>query len=50
MTTTYTFQEKRQVGTENTLMDDTVAIFNSTTVNFGGAAPATVWTFTNKTS
>lgn len=50
MTTLYNFQEKRQVGNETTLMNDTVAIFDSTTVSMGGASPATVWTFTNKTS
>lgn len=50
MTTLYNFQAKRQVGNETTLMDDTVAIFDSTTVAFGGASPATTWTFINKTS
>ena len=50
MTTIWQNMSKRNIGNENTLMDDTIVIFDSPTSLFGGSALATVWTFINKTS
>lgn len=50
MTTVWQNESKRQVGNSSTAMDDTVVTFDSTTVLFGGANPATVWTQEAKTS
>ena len=50
MTTIWQNEAKRQVGNSSTAMDDTVVIFDSTTVLFGGSNPATVWTPEAKTS
>lgn len=50
MTTIWNNETKRQVGNSQTAMDDTVVIFDSTTVLFGGSNPVTVWTQEVKTS
>lgn len=50
MTTLWQNQAKRIVGNESALMDDTVALFDSTTILFGGANPPTVWTLQIKTT
>jgi len=50
MSTSWNNEPKRQVGNETTLMDDTVAVFDSTTVLMAGANPPTTWTNEVKTS
>jgi hypothetical protein len=49
MTTIWQPETKRQVGISSILMNDTVALFDSTTL-FGGSNPVTVWTPEAKTS
>ena len=50
MTTVWSGEPKRQVGSSSVLMNDTVALMDSTTELFGGSNPPTVWTQEAKTS
>lgn len=50
MATLWQNEIKRQVGDSSILMNDTVALMDSTTALFGGANPPTVWTQEAKSS
>ena len=50
MTTNYSYLPKRKFGSGLAIVDDPVVTVDSATVESGGVASPTAWTFINKTS